>query len=110
MASNTGTASFTPSTGSKTINVGMTGISWMEVEFGSTTIRHSKGYIYGGNQFCYPDPNSDVVTGKAIQVKNNAGTVILEGTWTSFTGTSVNFNITTAASPMPVMLLTFGNT
>jgi len=109
MARDTGAATFTSGNGNKTINIGMSGVTWMQIDFGGTTIRHSTGYIGGGSQYSYPDNVSSLVNDKAIVVKNNAGTVILEGTWTSFTGTSVNFNITTAPATMPQMLLNFGN-
>lgn len=108
MAVNGGPATFTGGTGVKSIAIGMTP-TWMEIEFGSSSIRHSTGYIYGGNQYSYPDYNSSLTSGKAIQVKDNSGTVILEGTWTGFSSNNANFNITTAPATMPQMLLKFGN-
>lgn len=108
MSSNTGTATFTTGTGTKSIVVGILP-TWCEVEFGGSNILHSHGFIYGTSQFVYPDPNSSITNGKVIQVKDTTGTVILEGTWTGFSGTQINFNITTAPTTMPQMLLTFGN-
>ena len=107
MASNTGTASFPAGTGVKSINVGMLP-NWMQIDFGGSGIKHSRGFIYGGNQYSYSDDTSSTVT-KAIQVKDTSGTIILEGTWTSFSTTYANFNITTAPATSPQMLLTFGN-
>jgi hypothetical protein len=108
MAVDTGTASFTSGTGTKTINIGMAA-TWMEVYFFGSGIKPSHGFIAGGTQYVSSDPNSSLTTGKAIQVRNTSGTIILEGTWTSFASNNVNFNITTAPATMPQMLLNFGN-
>jgi len=108
MANDVGTASFISGTGAKSTNIGMLA-TWMEIEFGGPSIKHSKGFIYNGSQYCFSDDASVAVSGKAIQVKNTAGTVVLEGTWTSFSGTSANFNITTQTGTVPQMLLKFGN-
>jgi len=108
MAVNQGTATFTGGTGTKSVAIGMTPI-WMEVEFGGTNIRHSWGSVYGGNQYVYSDDVSSITSGKIIQVKDTSGTVILEGTFTSFTSGNAIFNVTTAPVTMPQMLLRFGN-
>lgn len=108
MAVGQGLATFTGGTGTKTTSLGLTP-TWIEIQFGGSGILHSFGYASGGSQHCYPDANSSAVSGKAIQVKDTSGTVILEGTWVSFSGGNVTFNITTAPSTMPQMLLRFGN-
>lgn len=108
MASITGTATFSSGTGAKSVNIGMLA-TWVEFEFGGSTIRHSIGKVYGGNQVCYPDDTSSAISGNAIEVKDNSGTVILRGTFTSFTGTHVNCNLTVQTGTVPQMLITAGN-
>lgn len=108
MAQNTGTATFPGGTGAKSLNIGMTA-TWMEIHFTGSTIKPSDGFVYGGNQYALSDPNSTATSGTAIQVRNTSGTVILEGTWTNFSGTQANFNITTQTGSVPQMLLVFGN-
>ena len=109
MANGIGTATFTSGTGSKSINSGISGNTWFIVEFRGAGIQPSVGYYFGGSQFCYPGLNDSVVTGKAIQVKDTSGTIILEGTTTGISGNNLNFNITTAPGTMPGMLIRFGS-
>ena len=108
MASNIGTATFTSGTGAKSFNIGVSGTTWMELEFGNSAYKHSRGFIYGGNQYSFSDESSPAVT-KALQIKDNSGTVVFEGTWTNFTGTNVNFNVTTNTLGTPTVLLKFGS-
>jgi len=109
MASNCGPIGFTAGvTGTKTTTIGMTA-NWMRLEFRGSGLQPSTGVTYGADQYALPDSTTSPVN-KMIQVKNTAGTVVLEGTWTSFTGNTVVWNITTntlASSVLP--LATFGN-
>jgi len=108
VAIDAGTATFSSGTGSKTISLGFTP-AWIEIEFGGSTIKHSHGFVYSGFQYVYPDNDSVITNSKCIQVKNTTGTVILEGTWTSFPTNQVVFNITTQTGSVPQMLLKYGN-
>ena len=109
MASNCGPIGFTAGvTGSKTTNIGMTA-NWLRLEFRGTGLQPSTGVVYGGDQYALSDSTSSPVN-KHIQVKNTSGTVVLEGTWTSFTGNNVVWNITTNTLPSNLSVLaTFGN-
>lgn len=109
MASNCGPIGFAPgSTGTKTTNIGMTA-NWMRLEFRGSGLQPSTGIAYGGDQYSLPDSTTSPVN-KHIQVKNTAGTVVLEGTWTSFTGNNVVWNITTNTLSTAISgLASFGN-
>ena len=107
MARDIGNASFTAGTGSKSINIGMTA-TYMHIVIKGSGIKTFEGWIRNGYQYCFPADGEGVETTKALKVKNTSGTVILEGTWTSFSGNNVNFNLTTNSAP-PDMLLIFGN-
>ena len=106
MAQNVGPVDFSTGTGNNIFNIGMTA-TWMQIYFQSSGNKQSKGFIYGGAQYCYSDDANPV--NKAIQVKNSSGTVVFEGTWTSFSGNNVTFNITTNTLGTPRALLVFGN-
>ena len=109
MASNCGTVALTSSTGAKSFNIGMTA-NWCQVRIRGSGLQASEGFVYGGDQYCYSDPTTGLPVNKAIQVKNTAGTVVIEGTWTSFSGSNVNFNITTnTTGATQSVLLVFGN-
>ncbi len=105
MSRDTGTATFSPGTGAKTITIGQLAKS-MLITFKGPNILPAESHIAGGFQYCFPSDNSLAVT-NAIEVQNTSGTVILRGTWTSFTGTTANFNITTQTGTVPQMLLDF---
>jgi len=109
MANNCGTTSFGAGvTGVKSTNIGMTA-TWIRLDFRNSGTKPSIGYVYGSNQYSLPD-DTTITSTKAIQVKDTSGTVILEGTWTSFSGTNVNFNVTTNTSGSNLScLLSFGN-
>lgn len=109
MSSGIGTVTFLAGTGTKTIATGISGNTWAVAEFRGSGIQPSVGYFYGGNQFSYPGESDSAVNGKMIQVKDTSGTVILEGTTTGVSGSNLGFNITTAPSTMPQMLLRFGS-
>ena len=106
MAQNVGPVDFASGTGVNTFNIGQTA-TWMQIYFQSSGNKPSKGFIYGGSQYCYSDDANPV--NKAIQVKNTSGTVVFEGTFTSFSCNNVNFNITTNTLGTPRALLVFGN-
>lgn len=106
MARDVGTATLASGTGTKTINIGRLATD-MHIIFKAPGIMPSEGYIAGGYQYSFSDAAALSDT-KAIKVRNTSGTVVLEGTWTSFTGTHVNFNITTQTGTVPQMLLDFG--
>lgn len=105
MARDVGTATFPPSTGSKSVNIGRLATD-MVITFKGPNILPAELHIAGGYQYGFSDNASTALT--KLQVKNTSGTVILEGTWTSFSGTNVNFNITTQTGSVPQMLLDFG--
>jgi len=109
MASNCGTFGISPGTGTKSINIGMLA-NWMQIEIRASGNKPAKGYIYGGDQYCYSDDTTATPVNKAIQFKNSSGTVVLEGNWTSFSGNNVNFNITTNSFASSVTIFAaFGN-
>jgi len=109
MATDCGPGTITAGTGSKTISIGMTA-TWLDLIIQGTGLKKSTGFIHGGFQYAFSDDTTMTPVSKAIQVKNTSGTVVLEGTWTSFTGTNVIFNITTntLGASQNVMLI-FGN-
>lgn len=104
MARDVGTATFTTSTGSKSVNVGVLPKS-MHIVFKGSNILPAEYFIAGGFQYGYKDNASSAQT--ELEVKNTSGTTILKGTWTSFTGTHANFNITVQTGSVPQMLLDF---
>lgn len=107
MARDVGTASLTPGTGAKSVNIGRTATD-MRIVFRAPGFSPSDGYIAGGFQYAFYDSASTADSTKAIRVRNTSGTTVLEGTWTSFSGNFVNFNITTQTGTIPQMLLDFG--
>lgn len=109
MASNCGTFALSTGTGSKSFNIGMTA-NWMQIEIRGSGLRPMKGYVYGGDQYCYSNDTTATPTNKAFRVENTSGAVVLEGTWTSFSGNNVNFNFTTntLGSSQPTFIA-FGN-
>jgi len=108
MAIDGGNASFTPGTGTKTIALGMTP-TWMRITVKGSAFLPFQGFIYSGFQYCYPDNSTNLDTTKAIKIKNSAGTVVIEGTWTSFSSNNANFTLTTNSGTPPTMMLEFGN-
>jgi hypothetical protein len=108
MAENQGLATFLGGTGIKTTSIGITA-TWMNIEIAGTGLKHMRGFISGGNQHVFPDNDSAITAGKAIQLRDSSGAVILEGTWTGFASGNATFNITTAPATMPQMFLRFGN-
>jgi len=107
MANNTGTADFTSGTGVKTFSIGMTP-TWMQLFIHASGCKPTQGFIYGGNQYSLSDETSNPVA-KALQVKDTSGTIVFEGTWTSFASSQVNFNVTTNTLGTPRILMVFGN-
>lgn len=107
MARDVGTATLTTGTGTKVVTIGRQATD-MRIVFKSPNILPAEGYIAGGFQYAFSDNANTADTAKCIKVKNNAGTTILEGTWTSFGTTTVTFNITTQSGTVPQMLLDFG--
>lgn len=107
MASNTGPITFGTGTGTQTFGIGMTP-TWFTIKFRGSSIKPSEGQFYGFNQYCYSDESSGPVA-KLIQVKNNSGTVVFEGTLSSFSSNNVNFNITINTLGTPTALIAFGN-
>lgn len=107
MARDVGTVTLTSGTGSKTVNIGRNATD-MRIVIKGSGINPSEGYIAGGFQYAFYDQNQTADVTKAIRVRNTSGTTIFEGTWTSFSGNNVNFNITTQSGTVPQMLLDFG--
>jgi len=107
MARDIGNINFPTGTGMKSLNIGMLA-TYMHIVIKAPGIKDFEGWIRNGLQYCYPAPNELMNTSKAIKVKDTSGTVVLEGTFTSFSGTNVNFNLTTNTA-QPDMLLIFGN-
>lgn len=108
MAWNTLPGGFTAGTGTEIINFGMTGITNLDIWYKSTTNKPSEGHVAGGNQFCYPD-NSTTPTNKALVIKDSAGTIIFDATWTSFTGTTGVFTKNVNTLGVVTCLFKFGN-
>ena len=109
MARDIGNGGFTAGTGAKSINIGMTA-SYMQIVIKGSGLKSFQGWIRNGLQYCFPADGEAMDTTKAIKVKNTSGTVVLEATFTSFSGNNVNFNVTTnSLTPAPDMLLIFGN-
>lgn len=108
MSVNCGATTFPGGTGTKILSLGLTP-TWMEIEVGGAGYKHMNGFIYGGSQYCYSDENAAIISGKAIQLKDNTGAVVLEATWTSFASGNATFNVTTAPATMPQMFIKFGN-
>lgn len=108
MATDCGPATITSGTGTKTIAIGMTA-TWLDIVIQGPGLKRSLGYIHGGYQYAFSDDTVNTPASKAIQVKNTAGTVVLEGTWTSFTGSNVVFNITTNTLGALNAMFIFGN-
>ena len=90
MAYYCGTASFSSGTGSKSINLGVSGSTWIEIYFQGANVKQSHGFCDGAFQYVYSDPAGAITNYKCIQVRDTSGTVILEGTWTSFSGNNAN--------------------
>ena len=108
MANNCGVIGFATGTGVKEFNIGMTP-TWATVEFRGSGIKPSKGYMYGGDQYCFPDDTTSPAVNKAILVKDTSGTTLVEGTWTSFPSGKIRFTLTTNSLTNPQALITFGN-
>jgi len=109
MAQDTGTFGLSTGTGSKVFTIGMNA-TWMQIFIQGSGLQPMKGFIAGGFQYCYSDSTTASPTTKAIQVRNTAGTVVLEGTWTSFASNQVTFNITTnTLGASQSTLIFFGN-
>lgn len=105
MARDIGTATFTPSTGVKSVNIGVRATD-MIIIFKGPGILPAEFHIAGGYQYGYSDDST--VANTFLRVKNTSGSVILEGTWTSFGATHANFNITTQIGTVPQMLMNIG--
>ena len=109
MAVSAGTVTLSSGTGAKSVNIGMIP-TWFNIEFSGSGIKYSKGYIYNTAQWVRPDIDSSIIPSKVIQVKDTTGTIVLEGTFTSYSGgTQINFNITTQTGTVPQAFLSFGN-
>lgn len=109
MAVNVGTATFTSGTGSQTINFGITGILWADIDYTSSSTKPARGFIYGGNQYTISDSAASPISGKALQIKDNSGTVVFEITYTSTSGTNITFNKTVNTLGTPSILFRVGN-
>jgi len=108
MARDIGNASLT-GTGAKSINIGMLA-TYMQIKVKGVGLKSFEGWIRNGLQYCYPADGEAMSTSRAIKVKDTSGAVVLEATFTSFSGTNVNFNvITNTLGTPPDMLLIFGN-
>jgi len=111
-----GTATFTAGTGTKTLAIGFTP-TWVRVTVGGSLggtayYRKSVGFGTSVNQYAISDTASSVSdpqSGKIIQLKDNTGTIIFEGSLTSFPTNQIQFNITTAPSTMPQVIIECGN-
>ena len=109
MARDIGNAGLGTGTGAKSINIGMTA-TYMHIVIKGSGLKSFEGWIRNGLQYCFPADGEAMVTNKALKVKDTSGTVVLEGTFTSFSGNNVNFNLTTnSLGTAPDMLLVFGN-
>ena len=108
MARDIGNASLGLGTGSKSINIGMLA-TYMQIVVKGPGLKSFQGWIRNGLQYCYPADGESLNTTRAIKVKDTSGTVVLEATFTSFSGTNVNFNVLTNTGTAPDMLLIFGN-
>lgn len=99
MALDGGTAGLASGTGTKTVNMGvsMTGMTWLKACFQNPSYKDFKGFSYSGTsyQYAFSAPGETVTANKFFRIKDTSGTVVLEGTFTGFTSTGFNFNITT---------------
>lgn len=105
MARDVGTATFPGGVGVKTLNLGLP-VKDMALIFKGPNILPAEYHIANGYQYGFSDNSS--IAGTTLRVKNLSGTVILEGTWTSFTGNNAIFNITTQTGTVPQMLVDLG--
>ena len=105
MSRDIGLASFN-SGASQTLTLPFTP-TWMRITVRTTGYKPFTAYIDNGDQYCYGDDTSGAVN-KAIKIRNTAGTVIQEGTWTGFPTNAASFTLTTNTA-QPQMLLEFGN-
>lgn len=107
-----GTASFTAGTGAKSINIGSSGYTWIELIVNQPGYKPYNGFVFTSTSFqgnYSDDSTSGMDTTKAVKIRNSSGTVVIEGTFTSFSGTNVNFNLTSNVASPPQMLIKFGN-
>lgn len=112
MAKVLGTGTLLPTTGLQAINVGILGTSmecWLYGNVGNDAYDHSShGLVVGSTQKVLTRTNSLTeapTNGKVIRWLDNSNNVIAEGTFAGFSGTHVNFNITTAPpAAVPILL------
>jgi len=111
MAYDGGSATFPTGTGAKSTNLGITGCTWIKFRIQGPGYLPYYGYAFasGSYQYNYSDATSALDNTKAIKVRNTAGTVVIEGTVTGFSGTNVNFNFTTNVASPPIMMVEYGN-
>jgi len=111
MALDGGSANFPTGTGAKSMDLGVTGSTWVKFRIQASGYTPYEGFAYAGGtyEYNYSDTTSVLDTTKAIKVRNSAGTVVIEGTVTSFTGTNVNLNLTSNVASPPTMLMEWGN-
>jgi len=106
MARDIGLKTLTATSGNQVVTLPFTP-TWMRLTARTTGIKPFTGYIDNGDQYSFGDDTSGAVN-KAIKIRNTSGTVVMEGTWVSFTTNAVTFNLTTFTT-VPQMLLEFGN-
>jgi len=106
MARDIGLKTLTATGGNQSVTLPFTP-TWMRLTSKVSGFKPFQGFIDNGDQYSYSDDTSGAVN-KAIRIRNTSGTVVLEGTWVSFTTNSVTFNLTVFTSS-PQLLLEFGN-
>jgi len=83
--------------------------TYSDLYWQGSTILPGHGHQRGTDAWCFSDLNSGPVN-KYIKVKNTAGTVILEGTWVTYTSNKIRFNFTTNTLGSSLSILAvFGN-
>jgi len=110
MALDGGNANIGVGTGAKSINMGvsLTSMTWLKAYYQNTGYKSFRGFSYTGTtyQYCFPDGDTTpFVVGKFIQIRNSSGTIVIEGTFTGFSGNNITLNITTNTSASPLSVL-----
>lgn len=109
MAVTVGTAGFTSGTGVQGIDFGISNPIFIEADYGSSTYKPSRGFMYGGDQSTIPNQNAVAVDGKFLQIKNSSNVVVYELVYTGNTGTVANFNRTINSIGSVDLLFRVGN-
>lgn len=100
------------STGTQTYDLGVT-VTEIDLYGGprngttETTGFLNVGHADANNQFCiaHKDSKSVMLTNRCFKAYDSTGTVVLDVSFTSFSGTNVTFNVNTANTSYPVQLV-----